>query len=122
MRITLAASDLFTQIAPWLGALVVVAVVGGLIISAARRNMINKSSDHSTSGFTLADLRRLKESGEMDQAQYERAKAALMNSPEMRRHISQVTGAASIAKTPEKALANERAQKTSQPPTAPPGL
>ena len=122
MRITLAASDLFTQIAPWLGALVVVAVVGGLIISAARRNMINKSSDHSTSGFTLADLRRLKESGEMDQAQYERAKAALMNSPEMRRHISQVTGAASIAKTPEKALANERAQKTSKPPPAPPGL
>ena len=122
MRITLAASDLFTQIAPWLGALVVVAVVGGLIISAARRNMINKSSDHSTSGFTLADLRRLKESGEMDQAQYERAKAALMNSPEMRRHISQVTGAALSTKAPGKGSAHASVQKTSQPPTAPPGL
>lgn len=122
MRITLAASDLFTQIAPWLGALVVVAVVGGLIISAARRNMINKSSDHSTSGFTLADLRRLKESGEMDQAQYERAKAALMNSSEMRRHVSQVTGASSSAKTTGKASAKVSAHKSSQPPTAPPGL
>ena len=122
MRITLAASDLFTQIAPWLGALVVVAVVGGLIISAARRNLTNKSSDHSTSGFTLADLRRLKESGEMDQAQYERAKAALMNSPEMRRHVSQVTGASSSAKTTGKASAKVSAHKSSQPPTAPPGL
>ena len=122
MFLTLAASDLFNQIAPWLGALVVVAVVGGLIISAARRNLTNKSSDHASSGFSLADLRRLKERGEMDQAQYERAKAALMNSPEMRRHISQVTGATSIAKTPEKASANERAQKTSKPPPAPPGL
>lgn len=122
MRITLAASDLFTQIAPWLGALVVVAVVGGLIISAARRNLTNKSSDHSSSGFTLADLRRLKESGEMDQAQYERAKAALMNSPEMRRHISQVTGTALSTKAPGKESAKVSADKTSQPPPAPPGL
>ncbi len=122
MRITLAASDLFTQIAPWLGALVVIAVVGGLIISAARRNMINKSSDHSTSGFTLADLRRLKESGEMDQAQYERAKAALMNSPEMRGYISHVSGAASSAKTPEKVSAKVSAHKTSPPPPTPPDL
>ena len=122
MRITLAASDLFTQIAPWLGALVVVAVVGGLIISAARRNLTNKSSDHASSGFTLADLRRLKERGEMDQAQYERAKAALMNSPEMRRHISQVTGAALTTKAPGKGSANASVQKTSKPPPAPPGL
>ena len=122
MRITLAASDLFTQIAPWLGGLVVVAVVGGLIISAARRNLTNKSSDHASSGFTLADLRRLKERGEMDQAQYERAKAALMNSPEMRRHVSQVTGASSSAKTTGKASAKVSAHKTSQPPPAPPDL
>ena len=122
MRITLAASDLFTQIAPWLGALVVVAVVGGFIISAARRYLTNKSSDHASSGFTLADLRRLKESGEMDLAQYERAKAALMNSPEMRRHVSQVTGASSSAKTTGKASAKVSAHKSSQPPTAPPGL
>lgn len=122
MRITLAASDLFTQIAPWLGALVVVAVVGGFIISAARRYLTNKSSDHASSGFTLADLRRLKDRGEMDQAQYERAKAALMNSPEMRGYISQVTGAALSAKTPEKASAKVNAHNTSQPPPTPPGL
>jgi len=64
----------------------------------------------------------LKERGEMDQAQYERAKAALMNSPEMRRHISQVTGVALTTKAPGKGSANERAQKTSQPPPAPPDL
>ena len=122
MRITLAASDLFTQIAPWLGALVVVAVVGGFIISAARRYLTNKSSDHASSGFTLADLRRLKESGEMDLAQYERAKAALMNSSEMRGYISHVSGTASSAKTPGKASAKVSAHKTSQPPPAPPDL
>ena len=121
MRITLAASDLFTQIAPWLGALVVVAVVGGLIISAARRNLTNKSSDHASSGFTLADLRRLKDRGEMDQAQYERAKAALMNSPEMRGHIANVSGAVLSAKGSGKTSAKVSADKTSQPPTAPPG-
>ena len=121
MRITLAASDLFTQIAPWLGALVVVAVVGGLIISAARRNLTNKSSDHASSGFTLEDLRRLKERGEMDQAQYERAKAALMNSPEMRGHIANVSGAVLSAKGSGKTSAKVSADKTSQPPTAPPG-
>ncbi len=120
MRITLAASDLFTQIAPWLGGRVVVAVVGGLIISAARRNLTNKSSDHSTSGFTLADLRLLKERGELDQAQYERAKAAFMNSPEMRGHIANVSGAALSAKGPGKTSAKVSADKTSQPPTAPP--
>lgn len=113
MRITLAASDLFNQIAPWLGGLVVVAVVGGLIISAARRYLTNKSSDISSSGFTLADLRRLKDRGEMDQAQYERAKAALMNSPEMAGHLS----AKSSDKSPVKAAQKPHFQSPPKPPS-----
>ncbi|MSR34516.1 MAG: SHOCT domain-containing protein [Phycisphaerales bacterium] len=102
MRITLAASDLFNQIAPWLVALVVFAMVGGLIISAARGYLTNKSSDISSSGFTLADLRRLNERGEIDQAQYERAKAALMNSPEMAGPMSEKSSDKSTTKAQQK--------------------
>ncbi len=80
MSIALAAGDLFNQIAPWLGGLVVVAIIGGLIMGAARRYGTKKQPTNTSLGFTLDDLRRLKANGQMDQAQYERAKAALMNS------------------------------------------
>jgi len=102
MFLTLAASDLFNQIAPWLGGLVVVAVIGGLIMVAARRNATNKSADTPSIGFTLADLRRLKENGEMDQSQYERAKASLMKSPEMAGHLSAISQTQSTMKVPRK--------------------
>ena len=66
----------------------VVAVIGGVIMLAARNYLTNNSSDKNSLGFTLADLRELKKSGEIDQAEYERLKSALMNSPEMTRPIS----------------------------------
>jgi hypothetical protein len=46
-------------------------------------------------GFTLADLRELKKSGEIDQAEYERLKSVLMNSPEMTGPISSTSAAQS---------------------------
>lgn len=95
MRITLATSDLFIQLAPWLGGLVVVAVIGGVIMLAARNYLTNKSSDTTSVGFTLADLRELKKIGEIDQAEYERLKSALMNSPEMTGPISSTSAAQS---------------------------
>ncbi len=95
MRITLATSDLFIQLAPWLGGLVVVAVIGGVIMLAARNYLTNNSSDTTSVGFTLADLRELKKSGEIDQAEYERLKSALMNSPEMTGPISGTSAAQS---------------------------
>ena len=95
MRITLATSDLFIQLAPWLGGLVVVAVIGGVIMLAARNYLTNKSSETTSLGFTLADLRGLKERGEIDQTEYERLKSALMNSPEMTGPISSTSAAQS---------------------------
>ena len=112
MFLTLAASDLFNQIAPWLGGLVVVAVIGGLIMGAARRNATNKSTDMPSLGFTLADLRRLKDSGEMNQEQYERAKAALMNSPRMARDIAAISSPKSKVQTSRK----QSFQSPNQPP------
>lgn len=79
MPTTLAATDLFRQILPWLGALVVVAVIGGFIMSAARRMLTSDASDASAEGFTLHDLRRLKERGEITPEEYERAKANFMH-------------------------------------------
>jgi len=95
VRITLANSDLFIQLAPWLGGLVVVAVIGGVIMLAARNYLTNKSSETTSLGFTLADLRGLKERGEIDQTEYERLKSALMNSPEMTGPISSTSAAQS---------------------------
>ena len=95
MSITLATSDLFIQLAPWLGGLVVVAVIGGVIMLAARNYLTNKSSETTSLGFTLADLRGLKERGEIDQTEYERLKSALMNSPEMTGPISSTSAAQS---------------------------
>ena len=112
MFLTLAASDLFNQIAPWLGGLVVVAVIGGLIMGAARRNATNKSMDTSSIGFTLADLRRLKDSGQMDQEQYDRAKAALMNSPRMARDIAAISSTKSKVQTSRK----QSFQSPNEPP------
>ncbi len=73
----------------------VVAVIGGVIMLAARNYLTNKSSDTTSVGFTLADLRELKKSGEIDQAEYERLKSALMNSPEMTGPISGTSAAQS---------------------------
>jgi hypothetical protein len=95
VSITLATSDLFIQLAPWLGGLVVVAVIGGVIMLAARNYLTNKSSETTSLGFTLADLRGLKERGEIDQTEYERLKSALMNSPEMTGPISSTSAAQS---------------------------
>ena len=106
MRITLATSDLFIQLAPWLGGLVVVAVIGGVIMFAARNYLTNKSSETTSLGFTLADLRGLKERGEIDQTEYERLKSALMNSPEMTGPISSTSVAQSNNKKGTRPLDN----------------
>lgn len=106
MRITLATSDLFIQLAPWLGGLVVVAVIGGVIMLAARNYLTNKSSETTSLGFTLADLRGLKERGEIDQTEYERLKSALMNSPEMTGPISSTSAAQSNNKKGTRPLDN----------------
>ena len=116
MRFTLATSDLFTELAPWLGGLVVVAVIGGVIMLAARNYLTNKSYDTTSAGFTLADLRALKASGEIDQAEFDRLKLAMFKSTEITglgAGLSSVTQTSSTTKPTTK-----RTTRKAPPPTS----
>ncbi len=75
MPITLAASELFNQLLPWLGGLVVLAVLGAVIMSAARRLLTSDPLEPRSTGFTLDELRTLRDRGELTQEEFDRAKS-----------------------------------------------
>ena len=71
-------STAFRELLPWLIVLLVLAIVGGLIIMALRRWV--RSPDRAGSAdFTLHDLRRMHAAGQLSDAEFERAKAALID-------------------------------------------
>lgn len=70
------ANSLFASVAPWLGLLLLVVLVGAVIILAVRRYM--RSDVKGPEGFSLEDLRQMRRRGEMDDEEYERARAALI--------------------------------------------
>lgn len=71
------AGDLFGRIWPYLLALLVIAVVGGLFAMWLRRRIAG-SDEGSIPGFTLHDLRQMHNRGDMTAAEFERAKAAML--------------------------------------------
>jgi hypothetical protein len=70
-------SRLFAEVLPWLILLVGVIIGGGLIIFMARR-YVHSSSAGQSGGFTLHDLRQLHEAGELNDEEFERAKAQMI--------------------------------------------
>lgn len=71
------AGDLFGRIWPYLLALLVIAVVGGLFAMWLRRRIAG-AEEGTTPGFTLHDLRQMHNRGDMTAAEFERAKAAML--------------------------------------------
>ena len=70
-------SRLFGEVLPYLIALIAVVVVGGVIMYLVRRRL--RADDGGKSdGFTLQDLRDLHASGELTDAEFERAKAQMI--------------------------------------------
>ena len=53
-------------------------VAGFFIASLAKRRYMARTDDVPAAGFTLSDLRRLHESGQMSDAEFDRAKSAMI--------------------------------------------
>jgi len=79
-----------------------VAVVGAIVIAVARR-MLHRGASSADAGFTLHDLRRMRDAGELSDEEFERARAAL---------IGRVRG---IAQPSEQASENPRGAERDTP-------
>jgi hypothetical protein len=71
------AADALPQILFWSFVAVILLVVMAVALAYIRKKM-SPSEDFRGEGFTLADLRRLHKSGQMSDAEFERAKAKLL--------------------------------------------
>ncbi len=72
-----AASQLFSDVMPWLLLLMGLVIVGGVIILLARR-LLNDTSSSKQPGFTLHELRTLHAKGELTDEQFDRAREAMI--------------------------------------------
>ncbi len=70
-------SRLFAEILPWLLLLLAVIIVGGVVIFIARRYVQKNETSHGA-GFTLHDLREMHAAGEINDDEFERAKAQMI--------------------------------------------
>ena len=69
--------DLFSHVMPWLVVLLVVVVAGAILLAFLRR--ATHASDASIrEGFTIHDLRTLHARGDLTDAEFARAKAAVI--------------------------------------------
>jgi hypothetical protein len=67
------------DVAPWLGIMVILIIVGGVIAMNVRRKM-NGGDDSSGIGFTLSDLRAMHERGELTLEEFQRARDKMLGS------------------------------------------
>lgn len=63
-----------TDVILWGGIIAVLAVIGGSAIMIFRRSVLAKDSDAGSGGFTLEDLRKLRDRGELTAQEYEVAR------------------------------------------------
>ena len=67
----------FARLAPVLGVLVLIVIVGAVALLLIKR-WWKSESEATMPGFTLGDLRALRDSGEISAAEYERAKEQMV--------------------------------------------
>ncbi|MBL9148610.1 MAG: SHOCT domain-containing protein [Phycisphaerae bacterium] len=70
------ASQLFSTLAPLLGLLVVVVLLGAIVIYWVRRYM--RGEPTKADGFSLEELRQMHRRGEMNDEEFARAKSAIL--------------------------------------------
>ncbi|MAB72386.1 MAG: hypothetical protein CMJ54_07760 [Planctomycetaceae bacterium] len=71
------ADRLFADILPWLGLLVVIILLGGGLALFLRRRLSTIREDEAL-GFTLADLRKMRDSGEISEVEFTSAKTRML--------------------------------------------
>ena len=67
----------FARLAPVLGVLVLIVIVGAVALLLVKR-WWKGESEGAMPGFTLSDLRAMRDSGEISVAEYERAKERMV--------------------------------------------
>lgn len=72
------AADVFMQILPYAIVIVVLAIVGGVVMMISRRK-IDSSSAAGPVGFTLSDLKELRDRGELSDDEYQRARQEVID-------------------------------------------
>ena len=68
---------LFADVLPWIGLLALIIVVGGACAVWIRRRM-NASNDGTNVGYTLEDLRSLRDSGELTEEEFQAARLTMI--------------------------------------------
>lgn len=58
----------------WGSIIAVIAVVGGVAIMTYRHHVLSKDAEQAAPGFTLEELRKLRDRGELSEAEYEIAR------------------------------------------------
>lgn len=72
-------SSAFGRILPWLGLLVLLVVLGGIVITMIRRAATGHDGiGAARAGFTLHDLRAMHRRGELSDEEFERAKDGML--------------------------------------------
>jgi hypothetical protein len=77
MFLAMDASTIFPALAPWLLLLFGAVVVGGVVLMLIRRSM-RRETPGPAEGFSLQGLREMHESGQLSDAEFEQARAALI--------------------------------------------
>lgn len=67
------ATDVFMSILPYAAVIILVTIVGGVVMMISRRK-IDSASARGPVGFSLADLKELRDRGEITSEEYERAR------------------------------------------------
>ena len=62
----------------WLGILIVITVVGGLIVLAIRKRILSKSSDAADEASLMDSLRAMRDRGEMTPEEFEATRRAMI--------------------------------------------
>ena len=70
--------DLFGRLLPWLGGLLVLAILGGLLMLWTRRMAVGRDAQRPTDGFGMDGLRGMLERGEISAEEYDRARRKLV--------------------------------------------
>lgn len=71
------AERLFAEILPWIGLLAIFILLGGGVAIWLRKRMA-VNGDDSSAGFILADLRRMRDQGEISPEEFESAKSKMI--------------------------------------------
>ena len=74
---TTAPETLFGDMIPWLGLLVLIVLLGGGLAILIRRR-ITSNSGSAKIGYTLEDLRQLRDAGELSQEEFDLARQAMI--------------------------------------------